>query len=66
MSEEWKGMNPMENGSGEYAEENKNSSQEGQQETGFVLRDSTEETRDSQEAGPEREPGNDPTPENPG
>lgn len=65
MSEEWKGMNPMENGSGEYAEENKNSSQEGQQETGFVLRDSTEETRDSQEAGQEREPGNAPTPENP-
>lgn len=65
MSEEWKGMNPMENGSGEYAEENKNSSQEGQQETGFVLRDSTEETRDSQESGQEREPGNAPTPENP-
>lgn len=65
MSEEWKGMNPMENGSGEYAEENKNNSQEGQQETGFVLRDSTEETRDSQEAGQEREPGNAPTPENP-
>lgn len=65
MSEEWKGMNPMENGSGEYAEENKNSSQEGQQETGFVLRDSTEETRDSQETGQEREPGNAPTPENP-
>ena len=65
MSEEWKGMNPMENGSGEYAEENKNSSQEGQQETGFVLRDSTEETRDSQEAGQEGEPGNAPTPENP-
>ena len=50
---------------GEYAEENKNSSQEGQQETGFVLRDSTEETRDSQESGQEREPGNAPTPENP-
>ena len=65
MSEEWKGMNPMENGSGEYAEENKNNSQEGQQETGFVLRDSTEETRDSQESGQEREPGNAPTPENP-
>ena len=65
MSEEWKGMNPMENGSGEYAEENKNNSQEGQQETGFVLRDSTEETRDSQETGQEREPGNAPTPENP-
>ena len=65
MSEEWKGMNPMENGSGGYAEENKNNSQEGQQETGFVLRDSTEETRDSQESGQEREPGNAPTPENP-
>ncbi len=48
-----------------YAEENKNNSQEGQQETGFVLRDSTEETRDSQESGQEREPGNAPTPENP-
>lgn len=50
MSEEWKGMNPMENGSGEYEDKNRNSSQEEQKETGFVLRDSMEDTGSSRES----------------
>lgn len=68
MSEEWKGMNPMENGSGEYEDKNRNSSQEEQKETGFVLRDSMEDTgssRESQETQEPQEPGSAPTPENP-